>query len=212
MVPTEDILLTFYMRALDANGFYHPYMEGETPYSGHKYLWTEYLLEYYLGRVEADPVPLPDPLFWTELLFYFKAQIEHGPISTHNVITKYMRADMSYVSVWTGMEKEYFLWVPAPVTSISEHYTLDIYKKLVLPIGRVITNGKELELVLSGMTPYESIPTYDGSIDMTPHYNDDAFNIRLTSAYTLGEIGDIPLSQLSWLSGAAEVEIFKTQP
>lgn len=83
----------------------------------------------------------------------------------------------------------------------------DLEMVIQVPFGGVIPRESIVIDSPKYVPPSDITPIYETSTSIQLNYNDDEFNFRISSAYTIAEIGDLPLSQACWQNGGAQIDI-----
>jgi hypothetical protein len=190
---------------------------------------TDALLESFMSASKG--VILADTMY--DLVVCSQASSKLASITEHMLVERYRKAiqvmpseqdsvaELAFFSQALGVDgyrnsyvvstiKELF-YEPDEVVAYGdepvEHILVSFYKYAKVGIDQYIPTARELDIWTGFIPAGEIRATYEAAILVFLNYNDDSFNIKLGSGATIAEIGDIPLTQQSWVTGATQIEI-----
>jgi hypothetical protein len=205
MVPNENVVISRYLKAVGTDGFFHPFMNGITKYSGTRNLYS--WIELQLGGALVQLLSPVQIITQSEFEYMLQVSYPDPVIYPLNELDFYTKAMIGDTHVTVG--KELFIYSKSQGTAVvpNEHLELEKWTMLHWPDVKIYSGNRELEV--SGGLPVlgDITPVYDQYMSVSPYYNDDEFNIKLSSAYTIAEIGDVPLNRATWINGPIDIEI-----
>ncbi|MMZ43498.1 hypothetical protein D1872_50500 [compost metagenome] len=209
MIPIEYMFITRDMAAQGTDGFYHPFMDNLIKYSGTKNLRMYYELE--LGSEQIiDMISMLSTEAQYEVLLWLLYAYPDPVLITESLLSYYLAADVSWDYqgiVETDLSINLQSLDMGDTLSPAEFILVEAQRYLKIIFPDHFPSSRELELWLSLVLGSDMNPSYEYHIDQLLNYNDDEYNIKLSPAYTLAEMGDVPLSEPCWINGATQIDI-----
>lgn len=212
MIPIESVKIFRNMQVIGTDGFFHPFMDS-IKYSGVKNVTVLNVISLQRPMVQLlSPVKVFD---MTSYLRYFgKAKMGEIKAKYSSKISFLSKALSTNGFSETKVKSYSFLSLNnrtdmKPEAEPKDHIRISNPRKASILFPSYFPSGRMLGIRLGGVPPLDIKATYDQSIVYSLNYNDDEFNIKLSSAYTLSEIGDAPLSKPCWINGATDIQITK---